>query len=86
MREMPGRGGSHGARAGPACAKHPCDSGELVLSLYDGEGGFAFRGDAELLEKVGVASMSDVEGVMGYQATTVTPAKHGAHAGCACRQ
>ena len=46
-----GRG--HGARASPACAEHHANGGELVFGLDDGEGGFAFRGDAELLEQVG---------------------------------
>ena len=45
-------GGGHGARARPAGAEHHADGGEFVFGLDHGEGGFAFRGDAELLEQV----------------------------------
>ena len=53
QRDAGAGGRGHGARAGPACAEHHADGGQLVLGLDHGKGGLAFRRDAELLEQVG---------------------------------
>ena len=69
-----GRG--HGAGAGPACADHHADGCQFVLGLDDGIGVLA--GLRVLAQAAGVALIASArleEGVMGYQATKVKPAK-----------
>ena len=68
-------GGGHRARASPASAEHHADRGELIFSLNNREGGLAIRLDAIASScSRSALSTSDDDGVIGYQATTVTPA------------
>ncbi len=64
------------ARAGPAGADHHADRRELVLGLEDRVAVLArSRVHAVLLRRSRVkASISDVDGVIGYHAPTVAPA------------
>ena len=68
-------GGGEGARAVPGGADHHADGGELVFGLDEGEVLRAgLRIDAQLSAEALNASISEVEGVIGYQAPTVAPA------------
>ena len=74
--EMPGPdGGRERARAGPAGADHHADRGQFVLGLQDREAVLLGLGITRYFwQKPRNASISDVAGVIGYQAPTVAPA------------
>ena len=73
--EMPGPAVDVKARRPPARANHHPDRGDLILGLQDRELVLFRLGVApELAANVVKASISEVAGVIGYQAPTVAPA------------